>query len=155
MNTTLVEARLITRQRDLKDLAHEFANQPILGVDTESNSLYAYQERVCLVQFSSLEGDYLVDPLAVRDLSPLEGMFANSQIVKVFHAAEYDLICLHRDFGMQVNNLFDTMLAMRILGRRTLGLGAILEAEFGVRVDKKHQRANWTCSIMLAWTRIS
>jgi ribonuclease D len=143
MNAVLTQANLITRQGDLRNLAQEFANQPVLGVDTESNSLYAYQERVCLVQFSTLQGDYLVDPLTVRDFSPLEGIFASPEIVKVFHAAEYDLICLRRDFGIQVSNLFDTMLAMRILGRTTLGLGAILEAEFGVKVDKKHQRANW------------
>jgi ribonuclease D len=143
MNVVLTQANLITRQGDLRNLAQEFANQPVLGVDTESNSLYAYQERVCLVQFSTLQGDYLVDPLAIGDFSPLEGIFANPEIVKVFHAAEYDLICLRRDFGIQVSNLFDTMQAMRILGRTTLGLGAILEAEFGVKVDKKHQRANW------------
>jgi ribonuclease D len=143
MNYVLTEASLITKQGDLRSLAQEFVNQAVLGVDTESNSLYAYQERVCLIQFSTPEGDYLVDPLAVRDLSALEGIFASPEIVKVFHAAEYDLICLHRDFGFQVSNLFDTMLAMRILGRTTLGLGAILEAEFGTKVDKKHQRANW------------
>lgn len=143
MNAVLTEASLITRQGDLKSLAHEFAHQPVVGVDTESNSLYAYQENVCLIQFSTPEGDYLVDPLAVRDLSALAEIFASQEIVKVFHAAEYDLICLRRDFGFQVANLFDTMLAMRILGRTTLGLGAVLEAEFGVKVDKKHQRADW------------
>lgn len=143
MNFVMTEASLITKQGDLRSLAQEFANQPVLAVDTESNSLFAYQERVCLIQFSTPERDYLVDPLAVRDLSALEGIFASPEIVKVFHAAEYDLICLHRDFGFQVSNLFDTMLAMRILGRKTLGLGAILEAEFGTRVDKRHQRANW------------
>ncbi len=77
------------------------------------------------------------------DLSPLGPIFTDSNIQKIFHAAEYDLICLKRDFGFSFNNLFDTMLAARILGRKEVGLGSILEAEFQIKVDKRHQRANW------------
>lgn len=61
----------------------------------------------------------------------------------MFHAAEYDLICLKRDFEFKFVNLFDTMLAARILGREAFGLGALLNEEFGVVVDKRFQRANW------------
>jgi ribonuclease D len=84
-----------------------------------------------------------VDPLALTDLSTLGPIFADEQIKKVFHAAEYDLLCLKRDFSFSFNNLFDTMLAARILGRKEVGLGSILEAEFNHQVDKRHQRANW------------
>jgi ribonuclease D len=105
--------------------------------------LYAYREQVCLIQFSTNEEDYLVDPMALADLSPLEAVFADGQIQKTFHAAEYDVLCLKRDFGYDFNNLFDTMLAARILGRKQVGLGALLEAEFNIQVDKRHQRANW------------
>ena len=143
MDAVLTEATLITRPDDLIKLVTQFARQPVLAVDTESNSLYAYQERVCLIQFSTPQADYLIDPLAFDDLSPLEAIFADRRIVKVFHAAEYDLICLRRDYGFQFANLFDTMLATRILGCKTLGLGSILEAEFGMVVDKRQQRANW------------
>ena len=143
MNVVLSEANLITRSSELRTLAKQLADQPTLAVDTESNSLYAYQEKVCLIQFSTPQTDYLIDPLAIHDLSPLGPIFENPQILKVFHAAEYDLICLHRDFCFQFANLFDTMVATRILGRTTLGLGAILEAEFGMSVDKRQQRANW------------
>jgi len=64
-------------------------------------------------------------------------------VQKVFHAAEYDLICLRRDYGFEFANLFDTMIAAGILGREALGLNALLEAEFNVSLDKRHQRANW------------
>ena len=143
MNVALTEARLITRLNDLKELAVHFSQQPVLAVDTESNSLFAYHEKVCLVQFSTPFADYLVDPLAIHDLSPLGAVFADPRIVKVFHAAEYDLICLRRDFDFQFANLFDTMQALRILGRQAFGLGSILETEFGIKVDKRQQRANW------------
>ncbi len=117
--------------------------QAVVAVDTESNSLYAYQEQVCLIQFSIPAQDYLVDPLALKDLSALGPLFANPRIEKIFHAAEYDLLCLDRDFGFKFENLFDTMVAARILGRDAIGLGSILEKEFGVSLNKRYQRANW------------
>jgi ribonuclease D len=136
-------SQTITKQGELKRLANILADQPILAVDTESNSLYAYQEQVCLIQFSTPQADYLVDPLALGDLSVLASIFADGNIQKTFHAAEYDILCLKRDFGFNFSNLFDTMLAARFVGRKEVGLGSILEAEFNIQVDKRHQRANW------------
>lgn len=139
----LAEPVLITQAEELQALAQELAREGTIAVDTESNSLHAYREQVCLVQFSTPEKDYLVDPLALADLSPLGPVFADPGIEKVFHAAEYDLICLKRDFGFEFNNLFDTMIAARTLGREEVGLGSLLEAEFKVRLDKRFQRADW------------
>ncbi len=136
-------SQVITNAAALRSLANEFQLQPIIAVDTESNSLYAYRERVCLIQFSTPQADTLVDPLALDDLAPLAPIFANPKIEKVFHAAEYDLLCLKRDFGFEFTNLFDTLVAARILGRKQVGLGSILAAEFNVEQDKRFQRANW------------
>jgi ribonuclease D len=148
MNVSKKPARLpdpilITRQADLQRMTRKLEGQAVVAVDTESNSLYAYREQVCLIQFSIPEEDYLVDPLALKDLSALGPLFANPRIEKIFHAAEYDLICLDRDFGFKFENLFDTMVAARILGRDAIGLGSILEQEFGVSLNKRYQRANW------------
>lgn len=133
----------ISRKHELHDLVDRFRREPVIAVDTESNSLYAYREQVCLIQFSTRGEDYLVDPLVLKDLSALELVFANPDIEKVFHAAEYDLLCLKRDFGFEINNLFDTMITARILGRQAVGLGSLLEKEFGIHLDKRYQRANW------------
>jgi ribonuclease D len=134
---------IISTPAELEKLAEHLARQALVGVDTESNSLHAYREQVCMIQFSTNQADYLVDPLALSDLSPLAEVFASPRVEKVFHAAEYDLICLKRDFGFQFANLFDTMWAARILGWKEIGLGAVLEKEFGVQVEKKYQRADW------------
>lgn len=139
----LNELAWISQAEELEVLASHLSKQSILAVDTESNSLYVYRERVCLVQISTNQEDYLVDPLALDGLAELAPIFSNPHIEKVFHAAEYDLICLRRDFGFQFANLFDTMLAARILGRKAVGLGSILEADFGISMDKRYQRANW------------
>jgi len=124
-------------------LAADLQSRPRIAVDTESNSLYAYREQVCLVQFSTPETDYLVDPLAPIDLGSLAPIFAEPRIEKIFHAAEYDLICLRRDFGFSFANIFDTMQAERILGYEKVGLDAALENYFGVAVNKRYQKADW------------
>ena len=133
---------LVTDARALNTLADKLARHKLLAVDTESNSLHAFREQVCLIQFSS-EEDYLVDPLALDGLASLGPLFANPGIEKIFHAAEYDLMVLQRDYGFEFANLFDTMLAARILGRKRVGLGNMLEEEFGIKLAKKFQRADW------------
>ncbi|HIE24568.1 MAG TPA: ribonuclease D, partial [Anaerolineales bacterium] len=130
---TLPQPKYIDKQKDLENLAHDLANEPKIAIDTESNSLYAYQEQVCLIQFSTPTQDYLLDPLALPNLDILAPIFANPKIEKVFHAAEYDLICLKRDFDFHFVNLFDTLVAARILGYTKVGLGNLLAQKFGVK----------------------
>jgi ribonuclease D len=123
-------------------LAH-LRGKPALAVDTESNSLYAYEEQVCLIQVSVPGTDYLVDPMMLSDISGLGPLLADPSVLKVLHGAEYDVAVLHRDFGFTITNLFDTMWASRILGWPAHGLGDLLRSHFGVHLNKKYQRANW------------
>lgn len=129
--------------RGLKRLVSILRKEPILAIDTESNGLHAYQEQVCLLQVSTQDADYLVDPLALESVEPLGEIFTNPDIEKVFHAAEYDLICLKRDFDIEVANLFDTRWAVRVLGYKGDGLDRLLAEKFNVQVNKKYQKANW------------
>lgn len=140
---SLPPPRLVQEESTFRDIVTTLRSQSRLAVDTESNSLHAYRERVCLIQFSIPEVDYLVDPLALRDLKPLYSLFSNPEIEKVFHGAEYDIMCLKRDFGFTFANLFDTRVASRTLGRKQSGLRDILAEELGVQVSKRYQRANW------------
>lgn len=127
----------------LNMMVHDLASQTRVAVDTESNSLHAFREQVCLLQFSSSKADYIVDPLALHDLSSLAPIFSDPNIEKVFHAAEYDLICLRRDFDFSFANLFDTMHAARVLGYPAVGLDKLLGDKFGIKMDKRHQKADW------------
>ncbi|MGB8214263.1 MAG: HRDC domain-containing protein [Anaerolineales bacterium] len=127
----------------LEHLVRSLASQPRLAVDTESNSLHAYREQVCLIQFSTPHTDYLVDPLALHDLSTLAPLFSHPGIEKVFHAVEYDQICLKRDFGIQFVHIFDTMQAARILGYKQVGLDSMLAEKLGITLDKHYQKADW------------
>ena len=133
----------VSTPSELKRLADDLRTQSRAAVDTESNSLHAYREQVCLIQISTTRHDYLVDSIALNDLQPLSTFFANPHIEKVFHAAEYDINCLHRDYGFQFHNLFDTVIAARILGHTVIGLGDLLSQYFDVQVNKQYQKSNW------------
>jgi ribonuclease D len=141
---TLPSPILITQPQPLAEMLHRLMAEPAVGVDTESDSLYVYREKVCLIQLSIPGADYLVDPLSPGlDLAPLGQLFADARVAKIFHAAEYDVMCLRRDAGFSFCSLFDTMWAARILGWTQIGLAAILQERFGVRLDKRWQRHNW------------
>jgi ribonuclease D len=133
----------VNTKQSFQTMLMDVSAQPRVAVDTESNSLHAYRERVCLIQFSTHKHDYVVDPFAVADLSPFSAIFNNPNIEKIFHAAEYDLICLKRDYEFELVNLFDTMQAARVLGYPAVGLDTLLAEKFQVKMDKRHQKADW------------
>ena len=101
------------------------------------------RSRSVLIQISIREKDYLVDTLTLPDLGALGDLFADPKIQKVFHAGDYDLTCLKRDYSFRFENVFDTMLAASALGEESLGLAGLLEKYLDVRLDKKYQRADW------------
>jgi ribonuclease D len=133
---------LVDREPAFHAALEDLMQQEAVGVDTESNSLYRYHERVCLVQISTPKADYVIDPFAV-DVRPLGELFASPSIEKVFHAGEYDVLCMKRDYGFNFHRVFDTMVAGRVLGLAHLGLSAMLGERFGITLDKKMQRADW------------
>ncbi|MGE5462614.1 MAG: ribonuclease D [Syntrophothermus sp.] len=133
----------VDRQLLFDKMIRDLSVQSRVSVDTESNSLHAYREQVCLIQFSTPTTDYILDPFVFNDLSALGPLFSNPAQEKIFHAAEYDLICLTRDFGFEFAHLFDTMYAARVLGYSMVGLDNMLSEKLGITVDKRHQKADW------------
>ncbi len=139
-----INYQFVKTASDLEQIANLFSNEKIIGVDLEADSLHHFKEKVCLVQISSDKQNVVLDPLPLQDLSPLKPVFANSAIKKVFHGADYDIRSLHRDFGIEINNLFDTQLACMFLGIRATGLDAVLQTNFNVSLDKRYQKKDWS-----------
>ncbi|MDY6989520.1 MAG: HRDC domain-containing protein [Thermodesulfobacteriota bacterium] len=136
--------RLIQTLPDLRRLCRELSGHTVVGVDTEADSLYHYFPKVCLIQISTPQDTFVVDPLSIQTMDPLHAIFADHGIKKVFHGADYDVRSLFRCFGMEVNNLFDTMVASQFLGEKEAALAAVVKKRFGIALDKKYQRANWS-----------
>jgi ribonuclease D len=143
VNPLFAPAIYIETKKSLDRTVGALMESPLIAVDTESNSLHAYRERVCLIQISTRTQDYILDPLKIRDLKPLGKVLRHPDIEKVFHAAEYDLMCLKRDFEFDLVNLFDTMVAARVCGYKQVGLNNLLSHHLGITMDKSHQRDNW------------
>jgi ribonuclease D len=106
--------------------------------------MHNYQEKVCLLQFSTPDTTVLIDPLAGVDLGSLRLVMANQEIRKIFHAADYDIRSLARDFDITISGLFDTMISSQFLGEERFGLADVLRKYFGVELDKQYQRADWS-----------
>lgn len=137
----------IEREAELRALAKDLLREKVIAVDTEADSFYHYFDKTCLVQIASSEGIFLVDPLALggaAELAPLAPVFASKRIRKIFHAAEYDLFVLKRDCGFEFANLFDTMISAQLLGYPSVGLAALVERHFDVKLPKDEQRSDWS-----------
>jgi ribonuclease D len=135
--------RLIETIPELERLAERLSGERLLAADTEAAGYHRYDDSMCLLQLSTRDETWLVDPLATRSLNPIAELFADPDIEILFHDADFDLRLLDRDFGIYVEGLFDTKIAARFVGERSFGLASLLESELDVNLAKKYQRADW------------
>lgn len=144
MTTDLPPPTLVQDARGFERLVERLERVDELAVDTEADSFFSYREKVCLIQVTAADEDYLVDPLARFDISALGRVFADPRKVKVFHDGEYDILILKRDYRFQFKNLFDTRVAAATLGTQAPGLASVLHEQFGITLDKSMQRSDWS-----------
>ena len=134
---------VIEKTSQLDTLIQKLSKVRHIAIDTESNSFYAYFERICLIQISADDQDYIIDPFALEEIKPLGEILEDGRIEKVFHAASNDVLGLKRDFHFRIHNIFDTAVACKLLGYQHLGLAKVLEKHFSVQLNKKWQRYDW------------
>ena len=115
-----------------------------LALDTEGASFHRFVDRIYLLQLSTRERTAIIDPMPIGKPPMLGRILEDPAIEIVFHDADYDLRLLQQDYQWHVRNIFDTRIAAQLLGLRAFGLAALLERYFGVKLDKKHQRADWS-----------
>lgn len=137
---------LVTDYAQFLDLCRTLERSDRIAVDTEANSMHHYPERVCLVQVATPQSTHLLDPLALRDLSPLSQALADRGVLKLLHGADYDIRGLNRDWGLTFTNLFDMHIAARFLGQERVGLAGLLQDLLDIEIpkDRKIQRADWS-----------
>lgn len=115
-----------------------------IALDTEGASFHRFIDRVYLLQLSTDDRHAIIDPLPIAAPAVLGAIVEDPKVEIVFHDADYDLRLLHQDYGWQIRNVFDTRIAAQLLGLKAFGLAALLERAFGLKLDKKHQRADWS-----------
>ena len=135
---------LVNTKSGLEDVVTAYEKENVIAVDLEADSMYHFNEKVCLIQLATKKANVVIDPLKIKDLSPLKPIFWSKDIKKVFHGADYDVRSLYRDFNIEINNIFDTQLACMFLGLKETGLEAVLKKRFNVTLDKKFQKKDWS-----------
>jgi len=139
-----IRYRMIDSPLGLEHCLKKLENEKSIAVDVESDSLYHFQERVCLIQISTSDKIFIIDPLTIKEVSSLKPLFFRKDIRKIFHGADYDIRSLYRDFGIEINTLFDTQLAAMFLGINETSLEALIQDRFHIHLNKKYQKKDWS-----------
>ena len=129
---------------DVEAFMASIATTHAIALDTEGASFHKFVDRIYLLQLSTDERSAIIDPLPLGTPLALGRLMEDPKVEIVFHDADYDLRLLHQDYGWRVTNIFDTRIAAQLLGFPAFGLAALLEKYFGLKLDKKHQRADWS-----------
>lgn len=139
-----VNYQFIDSLTGLEDFAKSLEEVPSVAVDLEADSMYHFKEKVCLLQMAAGAASVVIDPIKIKDMSFLKPLFFNRKIKKVFHGADYDVRSLYRDFNIKINSLFDTQVACMFLGYQETGLNSVLQQKFGISLNKKYQKKDWS-----------
>ena len=119
----------------------------VLAIDLENHSYHSFHGFTSLIQLSTRDNDYVIDPLvpAIREKigQALWPFLTHPSIVKIVHGSDRDVEWLQRDFGLYIVNSFDTGQAARVLALPSAGLAFLLETFCGVLSDKRFQLSDW------------
>ena len=130
---------------ELKKLCEDIENEEEIAVDIEcENGLHHYGTYISIIQITAKEKNYIIDLLKIDNIQPLKEIFENGLITKLFHDVNFDLSILYTQYKIKVNNIYDTQMAVKILGDKEIGLGFVLKKYLGLEVEKKFQIADWT-----------
>jgi DNA polymerase-1 len=124
-----------------------------LGCDTETSGLNSKYGKLFSIQFSDGEFNVLVPLSEGISIGAFAELLANDRIVKIFHNAKFDLDFL-TSAEVTVNNVFDTMIAEKVLTRganQSASLAETLYRYFAVDLDKS-QRAKFNRNWNGIWT---
>lgn len=138
------DAQYVDTPKAAEQLMASIGRVDRIAIDTEGASFHRFVDRIYLIQLSTLDVTAVIDPLTAGDLPALGAVLADRSVEVVLHDADYDLRLLHQDYGWHPTNIFDTRIAAQLLGIPAFGLGALLEKYLGIRLEKKHQRADWS-----------
>jgi len=137
-------ATYLDKPEEVDRFLSEISSVTELALDTEGASFHRFLDRIYLLQVSTRNKSAIIDPLPIGSPAGLGALLESKSVEVVFHDADYDLRLLHQDYGWHVANMFDTRIAAQLLGIKSFGLAALLEQFFDVKLDKKHQRADWS-----------
>ncbi|MBU1196363.1 MAG: HRDC domain-containing protein [Proteobacteria bacterium] len=139
-----MDYKFIESDKELETVCESLLEETIIGVDLEADSMHCFNEKICLIQIATANQAYLIDPFKIKDLTCFTQVLESANVKKIFHGADFDVRSLDRDYGVRMENLFDTEIACRFLGIKERGLGALIKKYFDVDLDKRFQKEDWS-----------
>jgi ribonuclease D len=137
----------IDNPSQLKDLGKALEDAPWVALDTESNSMFVYRERICLMQINAGGRLFVLDTLALPyqadTYAPIKPSLEDPNKPTYVHGGEYDVGCLKRDFAIALAGVWDSQQAASFLGWEKTGYGAVVEKICGVTLDKAYTQYDW------------
>ena len=136
---------MISTQEDLTKLTDKLGEEEAIAVDTEFHGERRYWPDLFLVQIAGRDGPVAIDPLEIKDLSPLGRLFESETPVKVIHSARNDIDVLMHHLNIEFSSVFDTQLAAAFLGHpRQIALFKLVKAECDIYPKKGHTLSDWS-----------
>jgi ribonuclease D len=134
----------IETQKALQSFVHANAGIPWMCFDTEFMGEKRFTTLICLIQVATPNGNYLIDPIAIKDLGPFLELLADPAIRKVTHAGENDYRLLYQQFGLLPRNIFDTQIAAGFMGYKyPVSYAKLVSGELNISLDKGFAVTNW------------
>ena len=116
-----------------------------IGVDTEFLRDKTYYPMLCLIQCRTEADEFCVDALAIDDLSPLQRLFANPDIVKILHSGRQDVEALGQRLNHPLAPIFDTQIAASFCSPdEQVSYASLVESVCQVTLAKSHTRTDWS-----------
>lgn len=139
---------LVSTEQELRDMVQEIKTTckgKEVAIDVEHHSFRSYRGIACLIQLSTRQKDFIVDPFDIfPQMHLLNEICSDPSIVKVLHGADRDVVWLQQDFSIYFVNMFDTGQATRVLKLQGgFSLANLVSHFCGVKLDKKYQTADW------------
>ncbi len=132
----------IDTDEQLTPLLEALVGVELVPFDLEADSMYCYRSKICLLQLTIRNKNYVVDPLGQITIQRLVDSLKGKTLIA--HGSDYDLRMMRDHWGFSPTKVFDTMLAACYLGDKHFGLGAVIHKHFNVVLDKTNQKAQWS-----------
>lgn len=137
-----IEFKFVDKQDELEDLCDHLATQTEIALDSEADNLHHFETQLCLLQLRFDDSIYLLDVTADLDLERFWQVLGGLHLI--MHGSDFDLRLFQECCNFKAKSVFDSMLASQLLGIKRIGLAALLEENFDVKIPKDSQKSDWS-----------
>ncbi|MDX8396410.1 MAG: ribonuclease D [Mariprofundaceae bacterium] len=135
---------IIDNPEDLIGACQKLQQASVLCVDTEFHRENTYYAQFALLQISSREHCFIIDPIAIDDLTPIWDVLCDENILKVFHACRQDVEIIFKETGKLPLPIFDTQVAAALLGYGLqVGFGNLVQRISKTVLPKQESFSDW------------